>query len=276
MRPLEPVLTAHLYAGLHAELLQLLESLSPEDWLKPTVCATWLVRDIAAHILDTQLRILSIGRDGYQPPPPTNPISTYPDLVSYLNLLNQQWVNVSARLSPAVLLDLLRTSGPHLSAHVLSLDPDADAIFPVAWAGETHSKNWFDIGRNYTEYWHHQQQIRDAVGAPPLTARTWLHPVLSLFVRAIPRAYASASAIHGAHLLIRITGPAGDEWTHKIGSTLSLGPVPNPDTIIELTGDSAWRLFTKGLSPSQKREQVHVYGNASLAEPFLEALAVMA
>jgi hypothetical protein len=33
----------------------------------------------------------------------------------------------------------------------------------VAWAGEAESKNWFHVARDYSEKWHHQQQIREAV-----------------------------------------------------------------------------------------------------------------
>jgi hypothetical protein len=44
------------------------------------------------------------------------------------------------------------------------LDPFAEAIFSVGWAGEEKSLNWFHIAREYTEKWHHQQQIRLAVG----------------------------------------------------------------------------------------------------------------
>ena len=63
-------------------------------------------------------------------------------------------------------LDLLAVTGPQDAAYHGSLDPHAPALFNVAWAGEQTSPNWFDIGREYTERWHHQQQIREAVGAP--------------------------------------------------------------------------------------------------------------
>jgi hypothetical protein len=58
-----------------------------------------------------------------------------------------------------------------LAAAVAALPPHAEAPFGVAWAGETRSANWLDTGREYTERWHHQMQIRDAVGAPPLLER---------------------------------------------------------------------------------------------------------
>jgi hypothetical protein len=42
-----------------------------------------------------------------------------------------------------------------------------------------------ETGREYTERWHHQMQIREAVGAPGLLERRWYQPVLDLSVRAV-------------------------------------------------------------------------------------------
>ena len=37
-----------------------------------------------------------------------------------------------------------------------ALDPFGAAMFPVSWAGEEESTNWFDTAREFTERWHHQ------------------------------------------------------------------------------------------------------------------------
>jgi hypothetical protein len=58
----------------------------------------------------------------------------------------------------------LEQSGKAYCDYLKSLDPFDKAVFSVAWAGEDESKNWFHIAREYTEKWHHQQQIRLAVG----------------------------------------------------------------------------------------------------------------
>lgn len=247
--------------------MQLLGTLHEADWMAPTVCGEWRVRDIVAHMLDTQLRLLSMGRDRYQPPAAPQPIMGYRDLVAYLDGLNAEWVAVMRRLSTKVLVEMLRESGPRLSEYVTSLDPHAKALWPVAWAGETESQQWFDIGRSYTEYWHHQQQIRDAVGAPGLMARRWLHPVLALFVRAVPRAYLGAS---GGTLVVEITGEAGGEWSFVVGDG------GTAEGRVVLDQDTAWRLFTKGLSREEARRRVAMEGDVGLCEPFLGVLAVMA
>ena len=59
MRPLPPTYTTHLLAPIHAELVGLLRSLSPSQWLQPTGAGQWRVRDVVAHLLDGDLRRLS-------------------------------------------------------------------------------------------------------------------------------------------------------------------------------------------------------------------------
>src|SRR4051794_40132453 len=63
-----PILVSPLFRELHGHLLNLLRSLSPEDWHRPTVCSALCVKDIASHLLDGDLRRLAAHRDGYAPP----------------------------------------------------------------------------------------------------------------------------------------------------------------------------------------------------------------
>jgi hypothetical protein len=69
MEPVKPILVADLFPGLHAELIALLRGLAQEDWSRPTVAGAWTVKDVAAHLLDVQLRRLSAQRDGARLPP---------------------------------------------------------------------------------------------------------------------------------------------------------------------------------------------------------------
>jgi uncharacterized protein (TIGR03083 family) len=277
-QPVGPVHLAHRFAPLHAELVALLEGLTPEDWLRPTACALWSVRDIVAHLLDGDLRRLSFQRDGALPPP-DQLIETNEDLVAYLDRLNAEWVTAARRLSPRVLIELHRCAGPQVAELFQSLDPDGTAIFPVAWAGEDRSANWFDIGREYTERWLHQAQIRDAVAAPELTGREWLHPVLDLFLRSLPQAYRQVPSPEGTTVKIQITGEAGGLWSlvrEGGGWRLYTGAAPAPAATLVLSGDTAWRLFSRGLSPEVARQRVTTEGDSALTSPFFGALAIMA
>jgi len=270
--------TAHLYEPLHAQLILLLESLTSEDWNKPTVCRGWAVRDIAAHILDGYLRRLSVLRDEQELPPPDPPIASYADLVSYLNRLNADWVAVCRRLSPPVLVDFLRTTGPQVASHVRTSDRQAPARFAVSWAGEEVSRNWFHDARDYTEHWHHQQQIREAVGAPGLTSGYWLGPGLETFMRVLPHAYRDVERAPGEAIEVRIEGEAGGVWTLERAATswqLRKGSHAHPLTRLILDQDTAWRHFTKGISPENVRPLIKVDGDPAFAEPYYRSLAIM-
>jgi len=271
--------TAALFAPLGRELLSLLGGLLPADWERPTVCPGWTVRDVAAHLLDTALRRISAGRDGHRPPGPPAPITSYGELVAFLNGLNRDWVVAMRRISPALLVELLALAEPPLAAFLTSLDGEAPAAIGVAWAGEERSAVWFDVARELTERWHHQQQIRLAVGAPPLDDPSLSGPVLETFLRALPHRYRDVSAAPGTSLGIRIAGRETYPFSlvrQETGWTLCRGEAVAPAASIALSEETAWLLLTKGLAPEPARAQADVAGDEALAAPFFGTLAVMA
>jgi len=278
LRPLDPLETAPLFPDLGDSLLDLLHGLRPDDWTKPTVCPGWAVRDVVAHLVDSALRRLSFERDGFTPPPPPSPIGGYPDLVGFLNGLNATWVEAFRRLSPQLLIELVHFVEPPLQAHLAALDPDGEALFPVAWAGEESSTVRFDVARELTERWHHQQQIRLAVGAPPLDEPRLSRPVFETFLRALPFAYRDVDRPKGTTLTVSIFGHARTDVTlRRDASSWSLwsGRTAAPTTLVELPEEIAWRLLTNGLSAEAARARADVGGDAMLAEPLLVLRSVM-
>ncbi len=279
MKPVEPIFVAELFGEIHEELLELLRSLPDEDWYKPTVAGSWQVRDIAAHLLDSDIRRLSFQRDKAPMVPPESPIETYRDLVDFLNQLNADWVKAAKRIIPPLLVEFLSLTGAQVTELFKSLDPFGPALFGVAWAGEEGSQNWFDIAREYTEKWHHQQQIRDAVGAPALTSRKWLFPVLDTFLRGLPHTYRETAADEGARITFTITGEAGGDWTlSREGGEWKLysGRSETSACTVRMDQDTAWRLLTKGLSREAAAARIEFTGDTTLGQPILGMLSVMA
>ena len=278
LSPLEPILIAHRFGPIHDELLALLRGLSPADWSAPTVAAGWTVHDMVAHLLDTDIRRLSMGRDKLKPPPPPHAIESPRDLVDFLDLLNAQWVTAARRISPQLLIEFHALVGPQLAAWMASLDPFARTGTGVAWAGETRSLVWFDTAREYTEKWMHQQQIRDAVSAPGLVSREWLYPVLDTFVRGLPHRYRNVLAAEGTSISLRIEGDAGDDWTLVRAETWQLfrGVDPQAAATVHMDQDTAWRIFTRGIDLSTARSQTRIEGDFALGEPVLSLIAIMA
>ena len=60
-----PVAVTHLFPVLDKKLISLLRSLQPEQWQQKTIARLWTVKDIAAHLLDGNIRTLSMARDGF-------------------------------------------------------------------------------------------------------------------------------------------------------------------------------------------------------------------
>lgn len=279
-RPLEPTHTAGLFRGLADELVSLLRSLEPSDWDRPTLAGSWRVRDVAAHLLDGELRRLSLHRDRMAPPAPPAGFRDDGELQAWLDGLNASWVEAARRLSPQVITHLLSLTGPELASFFESLDPLAPAPFPVAWAGESASLNWMDTGREYTERWHHQQQIREATLRPGLLDPRWLRPVLEISLRALPHAYREVRAEAGATLQLTIEGPSGGEWTlsREAGRWLLGSGTPSDGRAsarVTLSEDTAWRVFFKALAPAEALARVRVEGDERLARAFVLARAVM-
>jgi hypothetical protein len=64
-----------------------------------------------------------------------------------------------------------------------------------------------------TERWHHQLQIRDAVGASPLADTRILQPVLATFARAIPWTFRTVDCLQGTAVTLLVSGDSGNAWS---------------------------------------------------------------
>jgi len=267
-----------MFRPVSGSLVTLLRGLPPEDWRRPTVAGAWLVRDVVAHLLDSTLRRLSFHRDGMTPPPPDRPIDSERDFVAFINELNAQWVAAARRLSPGVLTDLYERASGELADWLESQALDAPALFAVSWAGEQASANWFDIGREFTELWHHQEQIRMAVGAAPLPDARYLHAVIDIAVRGLPHAYRRVVAESGQTVVIDVTGPAGGRWTLVRESdrwTLMRGEPGSETARIRLDENVAWKLLFNALPEADLAHVVSVSGRVELAVALLHARSVI-
>jgi uncharacterized protein (TIGR03083 family) len=275
--PLKPILTAHLFPELDGMLIELLRSLAPEDWEKQTVSPKWKVKDVAAHLLDTPLRGVSIARDGYVAESPRT--SSSADLAAFINRLNQEGVSVYRRLSPAVLIALMEVATKSLAEYHASRDPYAMAPYGVSWAGEEKSANWFDTAREFTERWHHQQQVRFAVGKPGIVTRELYYPVLDCFLRALPFAYRTVSATPGTYAQIIVSGECGGTWyLCRTEETWQLLGEPFGEKASETTipQELAWRIFTRGIDRESALRQVKVTGDSALGLHVLGMVSIVA
>jgi uncharacterized protein (TIGR03083 family) len=275
-----PIIVTDLFPVALAELLTLLSGLSDEEWQQSTACAAWSVKDVALHLLGDDIGILSRPRDRFSS---GRSARDRQELVALLNETNDLWVRASRQVSPRLLHDLLAFTGAQVSAHFASLDPHAIGDV-VSWAGPEPAPVWLDLAREYTERWHHQQHIRDAVGKPGLKEARFFAPVLDTFVRALPFRYRDVRAEQGTVVAVTITGGSGGRWAlRREGQaregqawTLYVAPPTRPTAEVVLDQEIAWRLFTKGIAHEQALRHAVLMGDESLAAKALDAVAILA
>lgn len=274
-----PVPAIHLIPKIDALLMELLQSLSPEDWNRPTLAPAWKVKDIVAHLLDGNIRNLSTSQDRYF----GEVIKThegYASLVNYLHQLNHDWVKAMQRVSPQLLMDLLVYTNKKYSDHLQQLPPFSKAVFSVAWAGEAESQNWFHIAREYTEKWHHQQQIREATdNASPLLDKEYYKPYLDTSFRALPHHFRNIASKEGDAIAITVTGDGGGTWYLVYQSHAWKLTSEKPYqciTEIQIEGEVAWRIFSKQITQEEMKSYLRVQGREDLAVHILSTIAVMA
>lgn len=242
------------------DLLVLLEELSDAEWVAPTEAGHWRVKDVALHVLDDDLGWLSRGRDGDT----TGLLPMGADdgeFVRSLDAKNERWVVGAAGLSRRVVVDLIRWTGQQVDEFHASMDLEAPSA--VVWASRGPVPLWFDLCRDLTERWVHQQHIRDAVARPGSHDR-FLPDVLRTFVWAFPHQY-RVPAPDGTAVQIEL-GAAGVWHLLRAGGRWSLeaGPVDHPAALIDLPPAVAWRQLT-GLDVSE--HPIRTDGPSDLVEP---------
>lgn len=237
-----------LFPLLTAELMTLLERLNPDDWEKPSPIADRTVKDLVAHMIDGSLRRLSMQRDRYVDPKLKPEKDTYKGLVDFIQLLNSSWMSAASRLSPRILIDLVEYAEKAFFDFVKTLDPDGEAFSAVAWAGETESKNWFDIAREYTEKWHHQMQIRMALDDPLLLDQHFLEPLYDTFMLGVPHLFREINYYpDDAAVKVNLTGVLEKTWILRKNGNGWHFAGDDEDKIaasVAIPADVAWIIWT--------------------------------
>ncbi len=271
--------TLHLFPKLTEALITLLKGLDVDDWKKPSPIKGRTIKDLVSHLIDGSLRRLSLQRDHFSDMTANKEIHSYSDLVDFIQTLNSEWMKATKRLSPELLMDLLAYSEGKLYDFLNTLDPDGEALFSVAWAGESRSLNWFDIAREYTEKWHHQMQIRLALDKPILLEKEYAEPLYDTFMLGLPYLYRDMEDYpENATIKISITDVIQKSWyvtKRAEGWELS----SKKDEIvseIDIPGKEAWIIFTNTDRDKAKyRSGISVKGDPKPGDKLLEFVTVM-
>lgn len=258
-----------------AKLVSLLSDLEAGHWRRATICPGWSVHDIVAHVVQDYVRKLSRTRDGYASPGPR----PGEDLPGFLHRVNQEFVDVASGWSPQALIDLLRHLGPQLDQ--LWADLDLHRLGgPVSWAApETPAPIWLDVAREYSEFWVHQQQIRDAVGRPGANEENLTAPVIDVFLRAVPYALRDFAAEPGSALEISVSGPGGGTWNARRGEThWAIGHGAAREELrarVAVSSGTLWRVATRGIGVDDALARAAITGDRHLGAAALSLVSII-
>lgn len=276
----KPIEVNPLFFILNNKLIELLKSLKSDDWERHTIARLWSVKDVAAHLLDGNLKALSLQRDGHKgiSSPKTR---SYKDIVKWLNATNAEWVKIAIRFSPEVIVMLLEQTSKPVEEYFSSLAPFEKSIYPVDWAGEQESQNWLHVAREYTERWIHQQQIRNAVKQEDgILTKELFYPFIDTLMQGLPYKFAKTKVKEGTVVKVTVSSEIGGSWTvTKTADNWQLNRADAntvADAEIIIDPDTAWKLFSKAIKPETAKDKATLRGNEKLAEVALGMVSVMA
>ena len=262
MHPLEPYFRA--WQGTAGDLIDLLPTLSDDDWSRPTDLPGWSVHDVAAHL--AHLEAVLAGHDTGRPP--TREASQSPS-----SDYTQAGVDARIDRSPAELIEELR-QGVEARAEELRDLPDPSAkpdTTPggVDWTWETLLRN------RAIDIWAHEQDIRRAVERPGSLGSGGAQVTTHSFAAGMPFVLGKRVAPPaGTSVVWRITGDVPLDIGAIIGDDgrAASAVVDDPTATLTLTNEAFTVLGAGRRTPDQV--DVQVDGDAELGRAVLDAMAL--
>ena len=270
-----PTDIAALFGLERKALLELLAHVEEAEWHKPSPCPEWTVLGLCTHLLGGDFALLSRHRDQFHGTPSPAGL-TESQFVAWLDELQAHWVQAAKRLSPRLVVDLLRWTGPELLDVFRRQDP-RERTARVSWAGPDLVPLWLDQLRELSEYWIHRQQLLEALGRGSELEATVVGAILDGLRWAYPFRLAAVSAEPGDTISIEISGPVTATWLLVAGDTgwaFTSGPGPRSVARLSVTTEQAWRLLSNNLRVDEQ-EHLDVTGRDEIVDALRRTRAVI-
>jgi len=238
--------------------LNLMETLEPGDWEKPTACSAWNVRDILAHQAGGYAGGASLRemiRQGSQKPGP----GELPE-----DAVNAFQLQERADRTPEELIAELREVGPTAArkwAHGYRLFKPFSIPHPDEGRLSFRHLMWVIHSR---DTWMHRLDVCRAVGRDFVQTPDHDGRIVELVMRDTARVLEKNTA--NPPLLIELSGTAGGTWQTAPGEPAA-----------EVRMDALeFNIFASGRSSFEEaRPQMEITGNAAAAEAALQKLLVL-
>jgi uncharacterized protein (TIGR03083 family) len=244
------------------------DSLSDDEWKRPSPCPGWPVSAQYAHVIGTESMLL--GR----PNPEADP--GRPDHVrNDIGGFNEVWVAaLDAEPRSEVMARFVEVTDTRKRALA---DMDEDAFSQPSWTpvGQADYRRFMQI--RVFDCWVHEQDVRDAVGRPGHESGPVAEQSVDEIVRAIGYLVGKkAKAPDGSSVRITLSGPV--ERTVDVavvdGRARAVETLDGPPTAsLELASSLFTRLACGRVSPDAVIDRVTLSGDADLARRVIDNLA---
>jgi uncharacterized protein (TIGR03083 family) len=262
MHPLEPFVQA--WRGTTDDLLDLLPSLSDDDWTQPTDLPGWTVHDVAAHL--AHLEAVLAGHDDEM-------LMRGPDGQVSADY-TQLGVEARADRAPADLIEEFRSAVDSRTKRFDAQLPDPAEPASVTPGGVDWT--WEVLLRNRAiDMWAHEQDIRRAVGRPGGLGSGGAQVTTHSFAAGMPFVLGKRVAPPaGTSVVWHITGEVPMEVGAVVGEDgrASSDVADDPTATLTLTSEA----FTVLAAGRRKPDQVDVEidGDEGLGRAVLESMVL--
>ena len=188
----------------------LVESLTPDEWTRPTDCTAWDVRKMALHVLgsgDAQASFPTFVHQLRRGVPLNKEIDSH----HWVDGMNELQIRERDHLSNDELVEQLRTVGPKAVKGRWRTPPPARYVPipfgpPIGW---TSLKYLLDVGFT-RDVWAHRIDIHAAIDRP-------MHLTADHDGRLVADIVGEWADIHGQPFELVLTGTAGGAFTQGVG-----------------------------------------------------------
>jgi uncharacterized protein (TIGR03083 family) len=257
-----------------SSLRSVCDRLTAEEWLLPTECPGWTVRDQVAHVAALEAKLL--GR----PEPALELPADLPHVRNDFGVVTERGI-LARRNTPVdeLLVEFDDVTGERL-AYLRSAPLDPDALVPSVMGGETPLLRMLTV--RVFDCWTHEQDVRRAVGRPgnldgpgASVSRDWI-------VQTLPYVVAKkAAAVPGTTVSFDVDGPltvnatvaVGDDGRGMLRDAAAAPPaLAGPTAHLATDWETFARLAAGRVEPLHAT--VAVDGDRELAEHVLAAMAI--
>jgi len=253
---------------LGARYAEVVLSLGPDDWARPSRCGGWSVQDLVAHT-SSNFRVLVEPPDPSAPPPP---VQTAEELQELLVVQRRGWS------SQEVAAEFQEFLAPALGAMgAMQEEPLASTPLTLSDLGTYPMHQLADAFA--FDLWCHLTVDLLAPTGPvaqpgPEPTDALLGPAVGWMLAGLPQMCPSVSKVLDRPLGLVLTGPGGGEWTLLPGEQL-LTIEPGLQSPAATATSPATEFVLWGTTRTPWRDAVRLEGDTGYAERVLDEVNIV-